>query len=192
MSALKAMCVVGLAGLTTGSAQGSFVIYGQHANWRNAVPGPTVYRTAQDSFTGLGQPVDPEVWADVGVHLVSSGPLLQEYFTAAGAAFFSGIGQTFEVRWDTPITALWYRAQSPTGGLAFYSGNTFLGNIGDGNLGVTSTIAFDRLVISFPDAWTYGFLLNLEWNAVPSPGALSALCLAPLLGGRRRRGPLIH
>ncbi|MFO0784219.1 MAG: hypothetical protein U0636_11110 [Phycisphaerales bacterium] len=176
------------AGLSCTAAEGSFVIYGQHANWLNAVPGPTVSRTAQDSFTGLGQPVDPEVWADVGVHLVSSGPLLQEYFTAAGAAFFSGIGQTFEVRWDTPITALWYRAQSPTGSVWFFAGSTFLGGVGDGNLGVTSTIAFDRLVISGSVANDYGFLLNLEWNAVPSPGALSALCLAPLLGGRRRRG----
>jgi MYXO-CTERM domain-containing protein len=100
---------------------------------------------------------------------------------------YSGIGQSFEVKWDQPITALWYSVSAPTGGVAFMSGETFLGNVADGQLGVISTIPFDRLLISGPQSSYYGFLFNLEWGVVPSPGALGMLALGALYPGRRRR-----
>ena len=187
MSALKAMCVVGLAGLATASAQGALAVYYGYSSWKAAVGGPTIQRLPGSSYTSAGQSVDPEVWSDAGVHLVSSGPLVTGSAQVDGISIKSQIGQTFEVRWDTPVSAVWFNALTPGGAVNFFRGNEFLGFTNEGELGVRSDVPIDRMVISFPQATYHGFLFKLEWGPVPSPGALSALCLAPLLGGRRKR-----
>jgi hypothetical protein len=168
-------------------ADGSFLVYGTLNGWRTDV-GPSIARRPADFYSGSGQLVDPEVWSDVGVHLVSSGPLTTAVFGSGAMAIKSGIGQSFEVRWDEPITALWYRISAPTGGVYFMRGETYLGALADGQLGVISTEPFDRLVISVPDNTYYGFLHTIEWGVVPGPGGAALLALgAPLLGARRRR-----
>ncbi len=190
---MKSLATLAVAALLLPACQSfaAFTYYSTVQGWRTAVGGPTIQRNPTDYYSGVGQPVDPEVWADVGVHLVSSGPLLTSTYPGGpgpqSVSIYSGIGQSFEVKWDQPITALWYRVECPSGGPACYSGNDFIGGVADGQWGVTSTVAFDRIVISFPNASYYGFLRNLEWGVVPSPGALVALALGALCPGRRRR-----
>jgi hypothetical protein len=167
-------------------AEGSFLVYGTLNGWRTDV-GPSIARRPADFYSGSGQLVDPEVWSDVGVHLVSSGPLTTAV-GSVGMSIRSGFGQSFEVRWDEPITALWYRISAPTGSVGFFRGDQYLGWLADGQLGVISTEPFDRLVISVPDNTYYGYLYTIEWGVVPGPGGAALLALgAPLLGARRRR-----
>lgn len=177
-----------VAFLLASAASGSFTVYGNVSSWRTAVGGPTVQRLAGDYYNSQGESVDPEVWSDVGVHLASSGPLAATIFPGSGPAIYSQIGQTFEVRWDQPITALWYRAQTPGGAVVFHHGDEYVGWMGQGNLGITSTVAFDRMIISFPGSTNYGFLWNLEWGVpVPGPGASALLALGIGASARSRR-----
>lgn len=183
-SATLLACLLGV--FCAGVADASFVVYGNTSVWRAAVGGPTIQRLPGEYYTSVNQIVDPEVWADVGVHLMSSGVLKTDFAPGIGMAISSGIGQTFEVRWDQPITALWYRVQAPTGVLSFYSGSTFLGGIADGQWGVTSTIPFDRIRISFPDASAHGFLWSIEWGVVPGPSPIGLLALVGLARIKQR------
>lgn len=177
---------VTLAAGVCGATAASFTTFAYVQDWRTVV-GQTIERRTADYYTGAGQSVDPEVWSDVGVHLVSSGPLTTAVFGSGAMAIKSGLGQSFEVRWDQPITSLWYKASTPTGGMSFFSGSTFLGGIADGELGVISTVSFDRVVISFPQSDWYGYLHRIEWGVVPGPGALGLLALGlPSLASRRR------
>lgn len=190
MSALKAWFVtgvVGMVGLAAGSAHGALQLYGNIDLWRAAVGGPTIQRLPGSSYTSAGQAVDPEVWSDVGVHLVSSGPLVTDFAVGSGVCVSSQIGQLFEVRWDTPVNAVWFKAWTPTGTVGFFNGSTYLGFTIQGELGVRSDVPINRMVISLPQATSQGFLFKLEWGPVPGPGALTALCAGPLLCGRRRR-----
>lgn len=185
---LGTLAAIGAGVAWSAPAEGSFLVYGTLNGWRTDV-GPSIGRRPADFYSGSGQVVDPEVWSDVGVHLVSSGPLTT-VSGSAGLWIRSGFGQSFEVRWDEPITALWYKISAPTGGVYFLRGETYLGAIADGQLGVISTEPFDRLVISVPDNTYYGFLHTIEWGVVPAPGGAALLALgAPLLRARRRRAP---
>lgn len=168
------------------AAAASFTTFAHVQDWRTVV-GPSIERRPADYYTGAGQSVDPEVWSDVGVHMVSSGPLTTAVFGSGAMAIKSGFGQSFEVRWDEPITALWYKAQTPTGSVGFFLGSEYVGFLVDGELGVISTQPFDRLVISLPNSGFYGYLHRIEWGVVPGPGALPLACLALAAGRLRRR-----
>ncbi len=170
-----------------GGADASFSYYSFRSDWRQAVGGPTTYRSAAGSGVQVGQPVDPEIWADAGVHLVCPGTLVGVLGSSSGMAIKSPVGSSFWVTFDQPITALYWEAVTSSGAVAIYSGQTLLAGVADGQLGVVSTQSFDRIRISTGS--TPGYVWNLEWGPpIPAPGALALFSFGALgRGGRRRR-----
>lgn len=169
------------------SASASFTTYGVHSSWQAAVGGPTIARNSYDYFPPVaGLPVDHELWADVGVHFISPNPLITATLSPWGAVIANGPPNSlFQVKFDQPITALWFNVYTPSGGVGIYSGATFLGSVLAGIGGVTSTVAFDRISLTLGggDAG----LLQIEWNMVPGPGAALLLSIAAAMKPRSRR-----
>ncbi|MFO0961406.1 MAG: hypothetical protein U0625_00715 [Phycisphaerales bacterium] len=167
------------------TADASFVTYALRNQWRAAV-GPTTYRSAVGSGVQEGQTVSPELWADVGVHLACSGVLVGAAGSTSGPCIKSPVNTTFWVNFDQPITALYWDAATTFAGVRFFSDNTYLGIIADGQLGAVSTIPFNRIQIS--NGQGAGYIWNLEWGApVPAPGVGAVLAAGALTRGARRR-----
>ncbi|MFO0961405.1 MAG: hypothetical protein U0625_00710 [Phycisphaerales bacterium] len=173
-----------------GEASASFETYSIRSQWRAAV-GPTTYRDAVGSGVVPGQQVNPEIWADVGVHLVSSGTLVG-VTSSIGPAIKSPLGSSFWIEFDQPITALFWQVQTAFGFVRFYNGNEIIGFVADSGgagfgLGAVSTIPFNRIQLSNGQLASY--VWSLEWGApVPAPGVGAVLAAGALArGGRRRR-----
>ena len=169
------------------SASASFTTYGVHSSWQAAVGGPTIARNSYDYFPPVaGLPVDHELWADVGVHFISPNPLITATLLPWGAVIANGPPNSlFQVKFEQPITALWFNVYTPSGGVGFYSGTTFLGSVGDGDFGLISTIPFDRISLTLGGG--NAGLLQLEWKPVPGPSAAVLLVLGAAAPPRSRR-----
>lgn len=168
------------------TAAASFTPYGTHNGWLAAVGGPTIAKDPRDYYTASGQTVDPEIWSDVGLHLLSSGTIETGVQSGWGIVMFVPNGTTLQIQWDYQVSAVWFKCGSPTGSIGFFNGSTHVGSIASGTYGVTSTLSFDRIIISNGGA-PGAYLGNIEWAPVPAPGVVTALALGFFAGARRKR-----
>jgi hypothetical protein len=171
-------------------AGAEFYGYGSRTAWRQAVNvfigGPTVIRDPDQYFSAIGQPVDPNVWSDVGVTLASSGQLTTGHSAVAGYTIVSPPGTSFEIVFAAPITALWFNLATPSGSITFRNGGTVLGSIADGTYGIISSEPFDRVLLSLGGG--YATLYEIEFIApVPGPGGALVLLAGAACSARRRR-----
>lgn len=171
-------------------ASAEFYGYASRTGWRQAVDlfigGPTVIRDPDDYFDGIGQPVNPGIWSDVGVTLSTSGQLSTGLSGAAGYTIVSPPGAAFEVVFDAPITALWFNLGTPSGSITFRNGADVLGSIGDGTYGIISSEPFDRVLLSLGGG--YATLYELEFiPPIPGPGGVLAMMMGATCAMRRPR-----
>ncbi len=173
----------------TCATHASFQSWVDRNAWRAAVGTPTTYRSASTLISG--QSVDPELWANVGVHLECGAPLTVVYDSGPGNAITSPVGASFDVIFDQPRTALYSRIGPSSGFLTYWHGERYVGYHGfgaSGQIGVISTEPFDRIRIS--DGQWYGYLWNLEWGQpVPGPAGFMLFAFGGIASFGRRRVP---
>jgi hypothetical protein len=182
--------LAGAAALMASTPAGAeFYTYGSRTAWRQAVNvfigGPTVIRDPGQYFNAIGQPVDPNIWSDVGVTLASSGQLTTGHSAAAGYTIASPPGTSFEIMFAAPITALWYNLGTPSGSITFRNGGAVLGSLSAGTFGMISSKPFDRVL--HPHCGGSAALREIEFiQPVPGPDGAPVTMRPPTMRPWRR------
>lgn len=184
------------------SAQASYYFQSNLSSWLNQAGAPATRATLFDylPYSFPPQEVPGSIFSDLGVNLSSSAPLLASCVPTTGIWWINptAAGASIEIRFDTPQTAIFLNTNAilpngdfyPTGfgsTKSYYSGDTLVASTVYGEIGIISTVAIDRVVVTPNEAenWVY---IGPTFYFVPAPGALALVALAPAVrGGRRRR-----
>lgn len=187
----------------TSQADASFYFVTNLPTWQMFAGAPATRANLFDylPYSFPTQEVPGTIFSNLGVNLTSSAPLMASCVPTTGIWWINPTapGASIEIRFDTPQTAIFLNTNAilPNGNFyptlfgstkAYYAGDTLIATTTSATIGIISTVAIDRVVVTPNEAenWVY---IGPTFYFVPAPGALGMFLLAPALGGRRRRRP---
>jgi hypothetical protein len=188
-----------LAAALVDGAHGSFYFVASLSAWQFYAGAPA---TQANLFNYLPynfptQEISGSIFADLGLYLSSSAPLVADCFVPNGTWWINAgaAGASIELAFNTPQTAIYLNSGAllPSGDFllggstkSFYSGSTLIASTATSTNGIISTVPIDRVVVTVNNTANRVYIGSAIYF-VPAPGALGLLALAPALGGRRRR-----
>jgi hypothetical protein len=199
---LSALLATSALAICAQSTHASYYFQSNLSSWLNQAGAPATRATLFDYLpSGFPtQEVPGSIFADLGVNLSSSAPLQASCVPTTGIWWINPTapGASIEIRFDTPQTAVFLNTNAllPNGNnyptqfgstKSYYSGDTLIASTVYGSMGIISTVAIDRVVVT-PNEAENGVYIGPTFYFVPAPGALALVALAPAVrGGRRRR-----